>query len=297
MAPNDQLLFLRLDSGKVNLMSASGGDSEILVDTDKKHPDGICLDSRSGYMFWTSMGITRSSEAFPANDGTVERCSLDGKDPVTIVEIGNVVTPKQITNDGAGRVYFCDREGMRVMRANYDGTCLETLVKRGNWPEDMEDQNRHCVGIALDESRKHIIWTQKGYPKAGHGRIFRAPADLSPNADPAERTDIEELAKDLPEPIDLEYSHSTGRLYWTDRGKPPQGNSLNVADLTDTGLKNHRIICVGLQEGIGLALNEKEDLCYVTDLGGSIRKVQISTGEFETIYKFGMLTGIALRHA
>jgi hypothetical protein len=37
-----------------------------------------------------------------------------------------------LDKDG-GKLYWCDREGMRVMRANLDGSQVETLVsQRGN---------------------------------------------------------------------------------------------------------------------------------------------------------------------
>jgi hypothetical protein len=43
---------------------------------------------------------------------------------------------------------------------------------------------------------------------------------------PPNRTDIEVLFDGLPEPIDLELDLKNRVLYWTDRGDPPRGNSL-----------------------------------------------------------------------
>lgn len=294
MTLRHQLIFLECQNHEIRVISPGSKDSQLLLNTGKKYPDGICLDSRAGHIYWTNMGEDASGADFFSNDGTIEQCNLDGTHSNTIVAAGHVVTPKQIVNDESGWLYFCDREGMRVMRVRYDGSDLETLVKRGNWPDDMEDKDRHCVGITLDKSRNNIIWTQKGFPKAGHGRIFRAPVDIVPGENPAGRSDIELLAGGLPEPIDLYYSEMSGKLFWTDRGQPPSGNTLNVADVTDEGLANHRIICVGLEDGIGLAVDEKNDACYVTDVGGFLRKVELSTGKSEILYKSGMLTGIEI---
>ena len=43
------------------------------------------------------------------------------------------------------------------------------------------------------------------------------------------------MFKDLPEPIDLEIDHTTRTLYWTDRGDPPHGNTVNRAHWTPSG--------------------------------------------------------------
>jgi hypothetical protein len=47
----------------------------------------------------------------------------------TIVPPGGTFTPKQLQIEKrTGKLYWCDREGMRVMRANLDGSNIETLV-------------------------------------------------------------------------------------------------------------------------------------------------------------------------
>ena len=66
------------------------------------------------------------------NDGSIERADIDGKNRKTIVAQGNTHTPKQIILDKkGGKLYWCDREGMRVMRCNLDGSKLETLIESG----------------------------------------------------------------------------------------------------------------------------------------------------------------------
>jgi hypothetical protein len=62
------------------------------------------------------------------DDGSIERADLDGKNRKIILAQGHTHTPKQIILEKkAGKLYWCDREGMRVMRCNLDGSQLETL--------------------------------------------------------------------------------------------------------------------------------------------------------------------------
>jgi hypothetical protein len=68
----------------------------------------------------------------PFCDGSIERADIDGKNRKTIIAQGDTHTPKQIILDRkGGKLYWCDREGMRVMRCNLDGTHLEMLVEAG----------------------------------------------------------------------------------------------------------------------------------------------------------------------
>lgn len=52
-----------------------------------------------------------------------------------------------------GKLYWGDREGMRVMRANLDGSEIETLIERGRTDADRRDETNWCVGISVDSER------------------------------------------------------------------------------------------------------------------------------------------------
>ena len=74
-------------------------------------PDGIAVDVSAGHIYWTNMG---SSPA--VNDGSIERADIDGKNRKVIVPSGGTFTPQQIHLDKRdGKLYWCDRERMRVM--------------------------------------------------------------------------------------------------------------------------------------------------------------------------------------
>ena len=111
---------------------------------------------------------------------------------------------------------------MLVMRSNLDGSKIETLIQTGQGYSDRRDATKWFVGITVDVERKQIYWN-----KAGKGRIFRASTEIPNGQTAANRTDIEVLFDDLPEPIDLDLDLNNRMMYWTDRGDPPRGNTVN----------------------------------------------------------------------
>src|SRR6267142_6081537 len=123
-ATTGRLFFLDLSAGRVLSANPDGSDLKVIVSEGKRLPDGIVVDLRAGHLYWTNMGNNPS-----ANDGFIERADLDGENVTHIVPPGNTFTPKQLQLDEKSRkLYWCDREGMRVMRANLDGSNIETLV-------------------------------------------------------------------------------------------------------------------------------------------------------------------------
>jgi len=287
-----RLFFLDLASGRVMSCTPDGSDLKTIVSEGRKLPDGIVVDAEAGHIYWTNMGIPS------VNDGSIIRADLDGSNLVTIVPEGRTHTPKQLQLDKKnGKLYWSDREGMRVMRGNLDGTKLETLVdtSKGD-PRPGPDATKWCVGIALDTARGHIYWTQKGPDNAGQGRIFRAAIEIPKGQDPKNRKDIELLYDSLPEPIDLDLDLTNRMMYWTDRGDPPRGNTVNRAPLdAPSGTRQDpEIIFNHLMEGIGLALDLKNARMYLTDLGGSVYRCNLDgSGKKALLFAEGNLSGIA----
>src|SRR5271166_1228052 len=282
-----RLFALELSGGRIHSMSPDGTDKKTIV-ADCRMPDGIAVDVEAGHIYWTNMGVPSS------NDGSIERADIDGNNRKVIVPEGGTFTPKQIHLDKKnGKLYWCDREGMRVMRSNLDGSRLETLVEAGRGDIDRRDQTRWCVGITIDPERRQIYWTQKGPDNAGLGRIFRANVEIPKGENAANRGDIEVLFDGLPEPIDLELDLENRILYWTDRGDPPRGNTVNRASI-DAKPKAPEIVLTHLMEGIGIAFDVPGDRMFVTDFAGSIYSANLDgSGERNFLYAQGNLTGIA----
>jgi hypothetical protein len=144
--------------------------------------------------------------------------------------------------------------------------------------------------------RKHVYWTQKGPDNAGRGRIFRANIGIPKGETAANRSDIELVFDNLPEPIDLELDLKNRVLYWTDRGDPPRGNTVNRApiDVAPRPDAVPEIVLTHLMEGIGIALDVPGNRMFVTDFAGSIYSARLDgSGERNFLYAQGNLTGIA----
>ena len=286
-----RLFFLEASGGRIHSANADGSDRKVIV-TGCRVPDGIVVDVEAGHIYWTNMGVPTR------NDGSIERVDLDGQNRVTIVGEGKTFTPKQLHLDKkSGKLYWCDREGMRVMRCNLDGSKIETLVDSSKGDaRPGTDETKVCVGITVDPDRGQIYWTQKGPANAGKGRIFRAKIDIPKGETAANRTDIETLFNGLPEPIDLELDLKNRFLYWTDRGDAPRGNTVNRAPL-DADFKKHPapdILFTHLEEGIGIALDFKGNRMFVTDLAGNIFSAKLDgTEKKPVLVAQGNLTGIA----
>jgi hypothetical protein len=227
------------------------------------------------------------------NDGSIERADLDGGNRRFIIPEGGTFTPKQLhLEKKSGKLYWSDREGMRVMRANLDGSQVEILIQSGQGEGDRRDPSNWCVGITADPIRGQMYWTQKGADDSGHGRIFRANMDMPRGQTPSNRLDVEVLFEGLPEPIDLELDLERRVLYWTDRGDPPRGNTVSRAPID--GHLNQEIVLGHLMEGIGLALDVRGDRMFVTDLAGSIYSAHLNGSEKRPIAMAqGNLSGIA----
>jgi hypothetical protein len=281
-----RLFLLELSGDRIHSMNPDGSERKAIV-TNCHLPDGIVVDAEADHIYWTNMGVPN------LDDGSIERADFDGRNRRTIVPRGVTHTPKQIHLDkDGGKLYWCDREGMRVMRANLDGSKVETLVETGRGEADRRDQTRWCVGITIDPKFRKIYWTQKGPDNAGLGGIFRANIDIPKGESPAARSDIELLFDRLPEPIDLELDLMNRVLYWTDRGDPPRGNTVNRAPIDTKAVPE--ILITHLMEGIGIALDVPGNRMFVTDFAGSVYSADLDgKNERNFLYAQGNLTGIA----
>ena len=286
-----RLFLLELSDDRIVSLKSDGSDRVVIV-TGCRFPDGIAVDVATGHIYWTNMGNPK------ANDGSLERADLDGRNRKSIVPQGGTFTPKQVQLEKKSRkLYWCDREGMRVMRANLDGSNIETLVDTSQGdPRPGPDASKWCVGVAIDVDGGKVYWTQKGPDNAGKGRICRAGIELPNGQTASDRADIEVLYDGLPEPIDLDLDLSNRVMYWTDRGDPPRGNTVNRApmDSDATGRPAPEIVLTHLMEGIGIALDLKGGRMFISDFGGNVISAKLDGSNVKALLVAqGNLTGIA----
>jgi hypothetical protein len=215
------------------------------------------------------------------NDGTIERADLDGGNRKVIIPQGVTFTPKQLhLEKGSGKLYWCDREGMRVMRANLDGTNVETLVKSGEGDDDRRDATKWCVGITIDPKRRQIYWTQKGpimpASAASSARAWTFPKAKTP---PVERTSKYGSTTCL----NRSTSSSTPRTRpLLDGSRQPAARQYGQSCLSRCASRKRthpeRIVS-DLMEGIGIALDVPGDRMFITDFGGSVYSAKLDGSE------------------
>src|SRR6266481_1427319 len=102
----------------------------------------------------------------------------------------------------AGRIFFLDAAGGRVLTANPDGSELKTILVEG--AKKLPD------GLAVDVAAGHLYWTNMGNPKSNDGSIFRSDLDgrnLTTIVAPGGTFTPKQLQIDKP----------SGKLYWCDR--------------------------------------------------------------------------------
>lgn len=187
-------------AGRVLTCRSDGSGLSTLIDSLEAAPNEIIVDALQSPIYWTNMGASSGRD----NDGHILCADLQGLHVKMVVSPGSTHTPKQLTMDYDNRkIYWADREGMRVMRCNMDRSDIEVLVRTGSTDQDRADAANWCVGIAVDSRQGKIYWTQKGPSKGGRGRTFRANIDVPAGEMPDRRTDIELLPDHLPEPIDI----------------------------------------------------------------------------------------------
>ncbi|HET7541537.1 MAG TPA: hypothetical protein VFK05_16795 [Polyangiaceae bacterium] len=279
--------------GSVRTFDEDKPSPRTLVSSAGKGPDGIAVDVAGGHVYWTTMGVPAD------NDGSLLRSELDGSKVTTIVPAGGSYTPKQLKLDlGGKRLYWSDREGMRIQSAASDGSGLETLITVATGDSARKDAQNWCVGLALDLTHGFVYWTQKGPDDGMVGSIRRAHLRMPDGETDTTRTDIEVLFDKLPEPVDLDLDVSGGHMYWTDRGD----DTINRAPIeipqgkTAATRGDREILVRGVREAIGVTLDlERGHVYYTSGASGRVGRANLDgSGAIDLVTGTGALTGIAV---
>lgn len=297
MAPGPRLYFLNLSGGRALSTTVDGKDLRVIA-KGFKYPDGIAVDKAAGYIYVSNMGNPMGSTA----SGSIQRVNLDGSNLTDLVPPGKTHTAKQMTlvQESSGKkLYWGDREGMKVMRCNVDGSGFETVVDVKGLPcTGTSNQCRHVVGVAVDTKSGFVYWTQKGTDRGGEGSIYRAPLTLKPGETPATRTDVQTLFTKLPEPIDLKWVPELDSLYWADRALTKGGNSVNRVKMAPGPAMAacgavKELLFSGLRMGIGITVDAKSNSVWATDLAGQVTHSDLEGKNSKVIGSgYGSLVGI-----
>jgi DNA-binding beta-propeller fold protein YncE len=273
-SPTSRLYFLDQSGGRIVSCKTDGSELKTVYTGLRSAPDGIAVDKAAGFIYVSNMG----SSLGLGNSGSVVRVGLDGSGFTTIVPAGKTHTAKQlalVVQDGKKKLYWGDREGMKVMRANVDGSELEVVVNTETSRCEGSKSCKMVVGVAVDPQGGWVYWSQKGGSSAGEGSIHRAPINMKAGEKADKRSDIHTLLTGLPEPIDLRWVAETGTLYWTDRANIQGGNSVNRLRIGSSNSQvqvaaTKQILYTGLQAGIGIAVDVQGKQMWATDLRGNV---------------------------
>src|SRR6266850_1838898 len=171
-----RIFFLDLGAGRVLSANPDGSDLKTLVSEGRKLPDGLAIDVKAGHMYWTNMGNPK------ANDGTVFRSDLDGRNMTSIIAPGGPFTPKQLQidssdrtlywSDGAGTLYWTQKGGDNagegsILRANLDVPKGLTPTNRTDI-EVLYDKLPEPIDLDLDLKSRMLYWTDRGNPPRGN---------------------------------------------------------------------------------------------------------------------------------
>jgi hypothetical protein len=287
-AAGPQLYFLAQGApGKMMRMSPAGGEPTVVLSGLSHGPDGIAVDKEAGYIYFSNM-----------MPGSVQRVRTDGSGLTTLVT-GKFKVGKQlvlVVDGGVKKLYWCDREGQKVLRSNVDGSGVEVVVDTSRDPCTGREC-KNAVGVAVDTKNGWVYWSQKG--AGGTGSIHRVPTKMKPGETAMTRTDTQTILKGLPEPIDLRWVDGFG-LYWTDRGHQTGGNSVNRMQMSAETMQGvarfpalGRPLVSGLVEGIGIAVDTVGGKMYFTDLGGHVYSANLDGSGKRTIASGqGIVVGI-----
>lgn len=260
-----------------------GSDAKALVmGNGISAPDGISVDLDGGHIYWTNMGSALGG----ANNGTVQRASLDGKTVETIVPAGVGNTFKQMTMDRTHKkLYWCDREGAKVWRSDFDGKNHEILASGHNFNQ--------LVGIALDVEREQFYFTDRLAKK-----ILRAGFALPANQTAANRSDIEVLFEFTGSamPIDLDLDLAQRKIYWTDRGLGTvQRGSMDMpAGQTSATRMDKETLISNVGEPIGIALDHEHGRLFFGNVAGQLERANLDGSELKMIGKSSSVTGVTV---
>jgi sugar lactone lactonase YvrE len=176
------LFWLDIAGNSVWRAATDGTDKAMMISGHSiSAPDGVAvdLDAEGGHVYWTNMGNPLGG----GHRGSLQRARLDGSDVETLVPVGSIDTPKQMTIDHAHqKLYFCDREGAKVWRADLDGKNL---------------------------GARKMYWTDRV-----EGAVHRAGMDLPAGEAPGARSDVETLVDGVPDAIGVALDLEQGALYF-----------------------------------------------------------------------------------
>ena len=197
-------------------------------------------------------------------NGNVREKRLGSADPArTLMNIGRNSSHELVIDFAARKIYWWASGASRsIMRANFDGTGRETLVRGLTLVED----------FAIHPGQGKLYFTDGG--------VHRVNLD---------GTGRETLVPSLPWPNDLSIDFTNSKLYWVDH----RADKIQRANLDGSGLED--VIDSGLSRPEGIALDVLARKIYWTDAAfGHIQRANFDGSGVETVLR-GLRTPYSIK--
>ena len=220
-----------------------------------------------------------------AGAGTVKVIDTDGSNEITLVEGKEVIEPDGIELDVAGgKMYWTDmglggaadksvaiNDG-RIMRANLDGSDLETIVPLGLTTTPKQ--------LAVDVAGGKVYWSDRGDVEGENVN----PKIMRSNLDGSEVETI--VSSDLMSPVGIQLDTAKGKVYFTDR----YANDIKRANLDGSDVET---IVSNTEYPVDLALDFDHGVFYWTARqAGCIYRADLDATEIDGNSLSPIVTGL-----
>lgn len=232
----------------VNRINVDGTGQEVVIADAGLRPQAISVDPLSGMLFWSDV----------REGGAVYSATIEGE---IQQEILNYEADDIAVDPRSGKIYGSGKEqGSQIVRSNYDGTELETLVEFPN-----------IRGISLDLSNDKMYWLVNFSIFNSSRSIQRSDLDGSNEETVTRRVSFPETSAVSP---------ATNQLFWVDSGRGQVMSS-------DLDGNNIRMLARPGSDIRGIAYDPINAWVYWTDRTGSISRIS-SDGENEEVFVAGL---------
>ncbi len=231
-----KIYFTSYNEWTVMRANTDGTGVETLYLSIAGTPCGITIDPDNHKIYFTD---------YHADVKKIQRMNLDGSDLEDVIT--NVTAVSIALDRHTGKIYYTTRDNWHVMRANTDGSNVETLYTPTG--------NSDPYGIALDTKNGKVYFTDK---HTDVQKIFRMNLDGS---------NLEELLTNV-KAIAIVLDVEGGKMYYTTE----DDYSVKRADMDGTDVETLHTSTTGTPNGITLDLDSGK--VYFTDYHNTVKKIQ-----------------------
>lgn len=239
-----RLIFSTRSPTAIGQHDVATGATDILVSSNLTEVLGVAVDTLNRKIFWTNNPAT--------GPAVIEFSDYNGANR-TALNIPGLISLTDITIDFISKkLVWVDNGAQKVMRANLDGSNVETL-RTGTKP----------FGAIVNCTYNKIYWTEQHFNPGG-GKIMRMELDGSQQ---------EEVAKYDGKPVKIAIDCIENKILWTD----DTYKSLYISDPGGLNVQT-LLVLTGNQRPYGIAMNQDAGIVYWTDYANDqVKSLQIAS--------------------